>query len=213
MATSEADPRKKFFDRIAPSWDALGEDYTQTACFRRWLARVGCLAGRSVLEIGCGTGTVLPWLCDAVGSTGRVVALDLSDEMLSQARARCAGHSPHFCQGEARRLPFADAGFDAVFVINTFPHLTPREQVLEELRRILRPGGCLSITHFCGRAFIHALHREVAEEVRNDILPSASELGGILRRFGFELQRCREDENFYDIGARKSSCRRTGTAR
>lgn len=205
MHSPEADPRKPFFDRIAASWDALGEDYTRTESFRTWLAQAGALPGRAVLEVGCGTGLALPSLCQAVGPAGRVVALDLSEEMLAQAKARCAGLPLQLCQGEAKRLPFADAGFDFVFIINAFPHLEPRQQVLEEFRRILRSGGRLTITHFCGRAFINQLHREVSEAVSEDVLPPASELAQILQQSGFRLLRCLELENSYDVCVEKIS--------
>lgn len=205
MHPPEADPRKPFFDRIAASWDALGEDYTRTESFRTWLAQAGALSGHAVLEVGCGTGLALPSLCKAVGPSGRLVALDLSEEMLAQAKTRCAGLRLQLCQGEAKRLPFADAGFDFVFVINAFPHLEPREGVLKEFRRTLRRGGRLGITHFCGRAFINQLHRDVSEAVSEDVLPPAGELAQILQQSGFRLCRCLESENFYDICVEKIS--------
>jgi ubiquinone/menaquinone biosynthesis C-methylase UbiE len=104
-------------------------------------------AGESVLEIGFGTGHSLVTLAKAVGPTGMVFGLDLSDRMVTLgkenlARAGLLGRGK-LRSGDAAQLPYATASLDAVFMSFTLELFDTPEipQVLRECRRVLRPGG------------------------------------------------------------------------
>src|SRR4029077_19098632 len=79
------------------------------------LARLGDIAGQSVLEIGCGTGAVTLPLAQAVGEHGRVVAVDISEPMLGSARQRVEEsglHNVTLLPGDAQVFGFEQAAFD-----------------------------------------------------------------------------------------------------
>jgi len=102
------------------------------------VANLRPLAGRRVLDLGCGKGR----FARALGELGALVTgLDLSAAMLGEAidldRVRAS----------ARRLPFGPASFDRVVAVEVFEHLAPRavDQVCDEVRRVLRPGGTFVI--------------------------------------------------------------------
>ena len=75
---------------------------------------VGQGAGRSVLDIGCGTGATTLAVARRLGSEGRCVGIDISDPMLGSARARAAreGLEAQFVRGDAQVYPFEAASFD-----------------------------------------------------------------------------------------------------
>jgi SAM-dependent methyltransferase len=102
------------------------------------VANLWPLAGRRVLDLGCGKGRFSRSL-SALGA--RVVGLDLSAAMLAEAR------DMDRVRASARRLPFGPASFDRVMAVEVFEHLAPRavEQVCDEVRRVLRPGGTFVI--------------------------------------------------------------------
>jgi demethylmenaquinone methyltransferase/2-methoxy-6-polyprenyl-1,4-benzoquinol methylase len=205
---SSRDHRQRFFDREAPGWDTLCEDYTQTDLFHEWFAGLDLQPGQRLLEIGCGTGRVLSWLKRAAGPSGAAIGLDFSFGMLNESRRRLSDGAPRgkegnfsglLIQGEARSLPFSNQSFNHIFILNTFPHLEPRNAVLSELQRILRPGGALHIVHFCGREFVNRIHAEAGEEVREDRLPHAKTLGAILESLGFRVFSVEDREDFYQV--------------
>ncbi len=103
------------------------------------------LAGRSVLEVGCGAGQCSRWLA---GRGARPVALDLSYRQLRHAR-RIGGRFP-LVQADAGALPFADGSFDlACSAYGGVPFVADSAGVMREVFRVLRPGGrwVFSVTH------------------------------------------------------------------
>jgi len=123
---------------FAPIYDALVAPFT-VAARRRSLALLGEEPPTDALLVGIGSGLDIPLLPPGPNYTG----LDLTPAMLVRARRRVAasGLAMSLDQGDARRLPYDDAAFDAV-VLHLILAVTPHpEQVLVEAARVLRPGG------------------------------------------------------------------------
>lgn len=108
------------------------EDY-RLGALRRCL---GSLEGLRVLDLGCGKGRFASRLAD---SGAGVVGLDLSAAMLGEAEGLDR------VRASARRLPFNSGVFDAVVAVEVFEHLTAIDDVLGEVRRVLRPGGLVAV--------------------------------------------------------------------
>ena len=102
-------------------------------------------AGETVLDVGCGTGTLVIAAKRHVGSTGAAYGIDASPEMLARAnkKARRAGVDVVFKNAFAQALPFPDAQFDAVLTTVMLHHLPrkARHECAGEMRRVLKPGG------------------------------------------------------------------------
>jgi ubiquinone/menaquinone biosynthesis C-methylase UbiE len=109
-------------------------------------------SGQSVLDIGCGTGTLAIAATAHVGPTGSVVGIDASPHMVARAtrKAAKAGAPALFQLAVAERLPFPDARFDVVLSTLMFHHLPrkTREQCAIEIRRVLKPGGRVFVVDF-----------------------------------------------------------------
>ena len=122
------------------------------------VAFAGVRPEEAVLDVGCGTGVVA---VTAARAGARVSALDLTPELLEQARengavAGCAEIA--WIEGDAEALPYPDATFDVV--LSQFGHMfAPRPEVaVAEMRRVLKPGGRVAFAtwppeHFVGRMF------------------------------------------------------------
>ncbi len=122
-------------------------------------AGTGYPPGSRVLEAGCGVGAQTVHLLAA--SPGiRLTAADLSAESLAQARARVAAQAPAaqvgWHHGDLHRLPFPDGSFDHVFLCFVLEHLPDPAAGLAALRRVLRPGGTITVIEGDhGSAFFH----------------------------------------------------------
>ena len=105
---------------------------------------MGELAGREVLDVGCGDGVLLR----AVASRGaRVTEIDADPAMVTAARrvAAEAGIDARLMEGRAERLPFADASFDVVAAITVLCFAEDAALLVREMARVLRPGGSIVI--------------------------------------------------------------------
>ena len=108
--------------------------------------------GERVLEVGPGTGYYAVPLAGWLGPDGRLDVLDLQQEMLDHTarRAREAGVAVHPRQGDATRLPYDDASFDAALLVTVLGEIPDQEQALRELRRVLKPAGRLVVGELAG---------------------------------------------------------------
>jgi SAM-dependent methyltransferase len=101
--------------------------------------------GETVLEAGCGTGAQTVTL--ARNSPGaRITSVDVSADSLAEAKARTTGFTNvEFRQADIFHLPFAPRSFDHVFVCFVLEHLSEPVEALVTLRRLLKPGGSLTL--------------------------------------------------------------------
>ena len=139
MATSG--PERSLFDLWSLFYDL---PFVQRAVYRAphdavvdQLQGHGC---RSVLDVGCGTGILATRLRHELDGA-HVVGCDFSRGMLAHGRGRDR-HAAWVC-GDAGRLPFRDASFDAVVSTEAFHWFPDQRAALAEFRRVLRPGGRL----------------------------------------------------------------------
>ncbi len=99
--------------------------------------------GECILDAGCGTGVFSRGLL-AEGTF--VVGLELSFPMLLRAGKKLEGAQFHMVQGDMQYLPFADNEFDKTISVSAIEFLEDAKEVIDELFRVTKPGGCLVVT-------------------------------------------------------------------
>ena len=140
--------------------DAAGYDllmwllhFGRERAFREEILELATLApGESVLDVGCGTGTLAIASRNRVGPSGSVYGIDASPEMIARARAKARKRhvNVEFENAAAEVLPFPDARFDVILSTIMLHHLPRRvrQQAAREMRRVLIPGGRAVIVDF-----------------------------------------------------------------
>lgn len=94
-----------------------------------------------ILDVGSGAGQILKHLLKVVSPETQLVAFDLSPQMLKRARLRMKSPRPMYVAGDMMHMPFSDASFDCVTCGWVIEHLPDPVPGLEEVRRVLKPGG------------------------------------------------------------------------
>jgi molybdenum cofactor guanylyltransferase len=157
MTDAYIERTREFFGVRAANWDTkFGHDMPVYAAA---IAEAGIRRGGVAVDVGCGTGRALPALREAVGPDGAVIGLEVTPQMLAQARSKgWAGGGDLLVLADARRLPFAGASVDALFAAGLVNHLPDPAAGLAELARVTRAGGVLILFHPVGRATLAARH-------------------------------------------------------
>jgi len=106
---------------------------------------LGVREGAHLLDAGCGVGDVPRELGELVGKNGRVMGLDRSEYMVTQARQRTEGTGlpVEYQVGDIHHIPFPDESFDGCRSSRVFIYLDDPRQALSELLRVARPGGAV----------------------------------------------------------------------
>jgi len=120
--------------------------------------------GMQLLDVGCGPGTITMDLAALVGPTGRVTALERTEETLDLPRAEATRRGTtnvDFAVGDVAALDLPDAGFDVVHAHQVLQHVDDPVRALREMRRVCRPGGIVAVRESDYGAF--AWYPEVRE--------------------------------------------------
>lgn len=190
---------QEFFGARADAWD---EKFPEDGpSFATAVAECGVGPGDRVLDAGCGTGRALTPLRAAVGPSGTVLGVDLTEPMLAAARRAGRGAYGTLLRADVARLPLRDGALDAVFAAGLVAHLPEPAANLRELARVVRPGGRLALFHPIGRAALAARH---GRELTPDDLRAEHNLGPLLSGSGWEMTSyADEDARFLALAVRR----------
>ncbi|MDE7441032.1 MAG: class I SAM-dependent methyltransferase [Muribaculaceae bacterium] len=187
----------EFFDKLAPSWDA-NEIRSTPERVKSILAKLPLKSGMSILDLGTGTGVLVPYLSEIVGKEGSVTAVDLSEGMLSIARKK---------YGNLTNVSFMELDFeeelipgmyDVALLYSVYPHLHAPAQTMEWLFKMnLKPGGCIVIAFPSDEKFINNIHHERKSE--SDHLLPAHSLAEMIKGWGFSAEVVAATEDEYII--------------
>ncbi|MFP6814937.1 MAG: class I SAM-dependent methyltransferase [Pseudomonadales bacterium] len=142
------------FASVAERYDVMNDlmSFGTHRLFKRMTVEMsGVRAGMKVLDLAGGTGDVSALFASVVGNAGSVVLADINPAMMAVGRDRLLnrGHAQvRFCRTAAEHLPFADHSFDCACIAFGLRNFTDKQQAIEELNRILVPGGVLLVLEF-----------------------------------------------------------------
>jgi demethylmenaquinone methyltransferase/2-methoxy-6-polyprenyl-1,4-benzoquinol methylase len=200
------------FSSVAQRYDLMN-DLMSAGLHRIWkrfaVELCGVREGAKVLDVAGGTGDLAMQLAKRAGDEGEVWLTDINAEMLARGRDRLndAGYLLPAMRCDAEKLPFANSYFDCVTVAFGLRNMTHKDIALDEMLRVLRPGGRLMVLEFSrvwkplaplydayslkvlpvlGKLVSKDAdsYRYLAESIR--VHPSQKELASMMREAGFE---------------------------
>jgi demethylmenaquinone methyltransferase/2-methoxy-6-polyprenyl-1,4-benzoquinol methylase len=160
---------REFFNSLADKWDDICRHDSDRISLI--LDLIGLAEGDSVLDVGTGTGILVPYLMERIGPSGSIVAVDIAEEMLAVAKSKNQQQNVTFIHGDVLDTPHAKERYDHVICFSVFPHFRDKRSAVNILSRYLKAGGRLTICHSQGREAINNLHRSSHPAVAEDYLP------------------------------------------
>lgn len=181
-----------YFDERADSWDesgCSGESRVQGAV----LSLVDLKPGDTVLDLGCGTGVMIPFYLTA--KAGKIVAVDVSEKMVERAREKFGGEpSVELRASDALSLDEGER-FDAAVIYNAYPHFPDKLALVEKVYRLLKPSGRFVVAHGSGKDAINRHHEAVAAGVSCGLRAASEE--SVLWADKFEIEALVDTPGFY----------------
>lgn len=189
---------RAFFNRVAGEWDDTRA--VDAAKLKLLINMSGVAEGDLVLDVGCGTGVIIPLLVNAVGEGGHVTAVDFAEEMVVRAAEKYRRFTNVKFVAEDILKYEGNEGIDVVVCLNVFPHLVDKLGFVIRIRGFLRVGGVLAIMHDRSRTEVNAIHAET-KQVKKHKLPAAKEVAGLLSDAGFRIMAVIDDADIYFVKA------------
>jgi ubiquinone/menaquinone biosynthesis C-methylase UbiE len=189
---------KDYFDNAADTWDDRYQTPRLLSFLEKLVPQFNLKVGQTVLDAGTGTGVLIPYLIKAVGSSGWVTAIDLSEKMVQKCKVK---YSPiknvTIKVGNIEDTAFPTESFDAVICFGVFPHVEHKDKALQHTYSILKPGGNLVIAHALSSEELKAHHKKVSQHVAQSTLPEKGEMTQLLKQTGFAGIRIRDEPGCY----------------
>jgi len=190
--------RKMYFNDTAETWDQRFYTPKLATFLEQLVSKFGLKTGCNVLDVGTGTGVLIPFLLQAIGPAGSVTAIDFAERMVQICRSKYShlkNVTVKLHDVEEEELP--SESFDAVTCFGLFPHLDKKEKALHNLNRALKTGGTLIIAHALSSQEVKAHHKSALPPVMNDKLPENREMRRLLSRTGFTEIRIEDEPGCY----------------
>lgn len=176
---------RRYFNGVAEEWES--KKIAEERQIENLLAKLDWNHCENVLDIGCGTGVLFPYLEKRMYGKKKICALDFAECMISEAAQKNYPSISLLC-GCARYLPLQDNSIDRIIAFHVFPHIKGKILTLKECWRVLQPNGELVILHIHSSEEINAIHSEIGGAVKNHKLEPANQMGQMLESVGFEIK-------------------------
>ena len=189
---------REFFNKLAPTWDQ-NEVRSTSERINHILDLLDIREGDAILDLGTGTGVLLPYLAQRIGKNGTITAVDYSTGMIEQAEKKYQNLNP---KPEFLVVDFETENisgeYDRIILYCVYPHLHQPIDTIKWLGKVnLKKNGMITVAFPSGPDFINNIHREKHSD--SDILPSAHELASFFRSQGLNAEVASATDDAYVV--------------
>jgi demethylmenaquinone methyltransferase/2-methoxy-6-polyprenyl-1,4-benzoquinol methylase len=201
--------RKDFFDEHAEGWLDMCYRNPETGRldkhqkdFERLFSLLPLTPGDRVLDAGCGSGVLVPFILERITDSGILYELDFSEKMIETNQRRHAAGNIRFILSEVEKAPLDEAACDMVICFSCFPHFNDKQKAMARLTRILKPNGVFVISHFDSAEGLNR-HHESCHAVKHDHMPDEAGMRQLFQDAHLDIMAFVDEPGFYCILAMK----------
>ncbi len=202
--------RKAFFNERADTWlDKFYKD-PETGIHDRHSKKIEKIVSslniepdHQVLDVGCGSGVLVPYILSRFSSKGRLFEVDYAENMITQNQKVHGDDRITFVCSDVMDIPLEDSCFDSIICFACFPHFRDQKAALGKLAGFLKPNGILTIAHLLSAKEI-ADHHDGESAVSRDRLPVKHEMENFCEQCGLGIMEFTDEPGRYLLSAKKA---------
>ena len=197
--------RKTYFDKAADTWDKRFQPPSLSSFLEKLIPQFGLEHAQTILDVGTGTGILIPYLIREVGPAGSVTAIDYSENMIQICKTKHSHLKNVTIElKDIEEDVFPAESFDGVICFGLFPHLENKQKALQNINHLLKPDGALIIAHALSSEELKAHHNNASSTVVHDMLPEEAEMIQLLEQASFTEISIKDEPGLYLCTARNS---------
>lgn len=195
---------KDFFEDLADRWDNVNRYDRAPDCYVKMLEALRLQPGDSVVDLGCGTGTLIPFLLEAVGKEGFIYAVDVSEKMIGKLVEKYPTKNIKVLAIDVEKLSSIKNKVDAVVCFSAFPHFENKDIAVSQISSILKSGGRLTVAHFSSRNEINSFHSKMPEPICRHVLPDEKTMRELCEKHLLRMVNYIDKPGQYELTAEKT---------
>ncbi|WP_040215181.1 class I SAM-dependent DNA methyltransferase [Clostridium polynesiense] len=192
---------KEFFNNVAEKWDNMCCHKEEKILYI--LDKADIKRGSSVLDIGSGTGVMIPYIESELEEDGQVTALDIAEKMLEVSKRKHKYRNLNFINQDFLYYN-TEEHYDIIMAYSCYPHFHNKKLFFQKAYELLNPEGKLIIAHSESKEAINGRHGDIEDKLKSNKLGDIKDLADIAAKNGFrDIFKEDSDEYYIYIGGKK----------
>lgn len=185
---------KEFFNSIAQEWDKICCHPEEKVNY--FMDKIELNYGASVLDVGSGTGILIPFIEDRIGEEGTITALDISENMINISKSKNTYLNVKFEVVDFLEYD-TDSLFDYIIAYSCFPHFKDKDAFFRKVSSLLIKGGKFVIGHIESKEQINNRHNQIEGKIHSDALIPIEEMTTHIEKYGFNTIYSEDNKDYY----------------
>ncbi len=191
-----------FFNERAANWDEISPPPSNKR-LEEIVQLIGTEDLSSIVDIGSGTGVLIPHLLKKINNKGKIYAVDPAKEMLSVLRKKFTDPRIETKVETLENCTLEDNNISAIICFSCFPHISDKEKAIQNAYRMLKKNGRFIIAHVSSRHEMNEFHAKCDHPVKHDLIPKKDIMYKLISHAHLQIIHFKDEPGRYEVIAIK----------